>query len=109
VKPKIRSGFVLTLLLVLLPAHAYALAGIAESSSVFHFNDYTKIERGHPSDLCRGPSKWCLGLKREDYRSFRDIDFTFEEINVPTDSAIPYIIGAPATFLTDHFRPCYGP
>jgi hypothetical protein len=93
VKRKLRSAIIVVLLVVLLPAQVYALAGIAESSSVFHYNDYTKIERGHPSDLCWGPSKWCLGLKREDYRNFKGVDFTFQEINVPADTTIPYLIG----------------
>lgn len=85
---------IVTLLMIisLLPGYAFALAGMAESSSIYYYNDYTQIERGHPSDMCQGPSKWCLGLRREDYRDFKGVDSTFEEINVPTSSASPYII-----------------
>jgi len=89
--------YILPLFLILFPTHADALAGIAESTSRFHYNDYTKIERGHPSDLCSGASKWCLGLEREDYRRFKDIDFTFEKINVPTENSLAYIIGQRST------------
>jgi len=89
--------FILAQTCLLLPSLAFALAGIAESSSFFHFNDYAKIERGHPSDLCHGPSKWCLGLLRDDYRSFEGVDFTFEEINTPSDQTTPYIIGRRST------------
>ena len=88
---------VLALFVILLPTLAYALAGIAESSSYFRYNDYANIERGHPSDLCQGPSKWCLGLKRDSYRAFKNINFTFEQINVPADKALPYIIGQRST------------
>jgi len=76
----------------LLPAYAFALAGIAERSSFFYYNDYTAIERGHPSDMCRGPSKWCLRFQREDHRDFKGIDTSIEEINVPNNSTSPYVI-----------------
>lgn len=76
-----------------MPSLGYGLAGFAESTSYFHYNDFTFIERGHPSDLCWGKSKWCLAFKREDFRRFKGIDFTFEEINVPLDSDTPYVIG----------------
>jgi len=89
--------FMLVQFILLLPSPAFALAGMAESNSYFHYNDFTKIERGHPSDLCWGPSKWCLALLRDDYRKFKGIDFTFEEINTPTDQAAPYIIGRRST------------
>lgn len=93
----IPARLILFIFFILSPSLGYALAGIAESTSYFHYNDYTKIESGHPSDLCWGPTKWCLAFKREDFRKFKGIDSTFEEINVPVDSATPYIIGRRST------------
>lgn len=83
----------LVLFIGLLPSLALALAGIGERSSFFQYNDFTFIERGHPSDICSGPTKWCLALNREGYRDFKGIDSTFEQLNVPTDHARPYLIG----------------
>lgn len=77
----------------LVTTNVLALAGIAESSSYFHYNRYTDVELGHPSDLCQGPTKWCLGLKRQNFQRFKGIDSTFEELNVPDDPASPYLIG----------------
>jgi len=89
----INSWRTLVLLIGLLPSLAFALAGIAESTSFFYYNDYAKIERGHPSDLCWGPSKWCLALRKDGRQGFRDIDFTFIQVSVPSDRAIPYFVG----------------
>ncbi len=83
----------LLLLYLLHVAPAFALAGIGESSSRFYYNDFALIERGHPSDLCDGASKWCLSLHREDYRRFPGIDSSFEEMSVPLDHTTPYFIG----------------
>ena len=82
-----------TLLFLMHVAPVFALAGIGESSSQFHYNDFVFIERGHPSDLCDGPTKWCLSLYREDYRRFPGVDSSFEEINVPQNRTNPYFIG----------------
>jgi hypothetical protein len=92
-KPDNRIWCVLTHSIFLLPSLAFALAGIAESTSRFHYNDYAQIERGHPSDLCRGPTKWCLALIREEFHEFENLESSFEEINVPGKSAGPYVIG----------------
>ena len=81
------------LLIGLLPSLAFALAGIAERTSFFHYNDFTRIERGHPSDICSGSTKWCLALYRDGYRDFKGIDSTFTQLNIPSDTATPYIIG----------------
>lgn len=82
-----------TLILCLHVAPVFALAGIGERSSQFYYNDFAFIERGHPSDLCDGPTKWCLSLYRENFRRFPGIDSSFEEINVPQDRTNPYFIG----------------
>jgi hypothetical protein len=89
----IHSWCILILIIIFLPSFAFALAGFAERTSVFHFNDYTFVERGHPSDTCSGPTNWCLKLSREGYRDFKDIESTFSEINVPPDNKTPLIIG----------------
>ena len=83
----------LVLSIGLLPSLVFALAGIAERTSFFHYNDFTVIERGHPSDICSGSTKWCLALWREGYRSSKGINSTFEQLNIPSDSTIPYIVG----------------
>ena len=85
----------LILFLLLFSSLAHALAGFAERSSTFHYNDFSQIERGHPSDLCYGldNGQWCLVLRRDDYRHFKDIDSPFAELNVPVDTSTPYIIG----------------
>ncbi len=77
----------------LLPSLAFGLAGMAERSSLFHYNDFAGIERGYPSDICSGTTKWCLDLYREGPRDFKGIDSTFKQLNVPPDRATPYIIG----------------
>jgi hypothetical protein len=89
----IHSWRTLVLFISLLPSLAFALAGIAESTSFFYYNDYTKIERGHPSDLCWGPDQWCLAFRKDGYQGFKDINFTFKQVSVPADKAIPYFIG----------------
>lgn len=83
----------LVLFIGLVPSLAFALAGIGERTSFFHYNDFTLIERGHPSDFCSGPTNWCLALYREGYRDFKGIDSTFVQLNIPSDSATPYLIG----------------
>ena len=90
---RIIYGHTLVLCIGLLPSLAFALAGIAERTSFFHYNDFTIIERGHPSDMCSGPNKWCLALVGEGYRDFKGIDSTFEQLNIPSDSATLYIVG----------------
>lgn len=90
---KIHSWGITVLFIGLLPSLAFALAGIGERSSFFHYNDFTLIERGHPSDFCSGPTHWCIALYREGYRNFKGIDSTFEQLNIPSDSATPYLIG----------------
>ena len=90
---KIHSWGITVLFIGLLPSLAFALAGIGERSSFFHYNDLTLIERGHPSDFCSGPTHWCNALYREGYRNFKGIDSTFEQLNIPSDSATPYLIG----------------
>lgn len=89
----IDSRYTLFLFIGLLPSLVFALAGIAERTSFFHYNNFTAIERSHPSDVCTGPTKWCLALVREGYRVFKGVDSTFEQVNIPTDSAIPYVVG----------------
>ncbi len=84
---------ILPLFLVLLPSFAFALAGFAEKSSVFHYNDFTDIFRGHPSDMCPGATQWCLDFERKEARWFKGINSTFEKINVPPDRKTPFIIG----------------
>ena len=90
---KIHSWGITVLFIGLLPSLAFALAGIGERSSFFHYNDFTLIERRHPSDFCTGPTNWCLALYREGYRDFKGIDSTFEQLNIPSDSSTPYLIG----------------
>lgn len=90
---KIHSWGPLVLFIGLLPSLALALAGIGERSSFFHYNNFTSIERGHPSDFCSGSTKWCLALYKEGYRNLKGIDSTFEQLNIPSDSATPYLIG----------------
>ncbi len=83
----------------MLPSMALALAGIAESSSSFHYNDFAQIERGHPSDLCSGGGewgKWCLAFRKERFASFKSLDSTFTQVSVPSDHATPYFIGQSA-------------
>ncbi len=91
-KANYRSIF-LALLFCLISSKAFALAGIAERSSYFHYNDYAQVERGHPSDTCTGKTKWCLGLSKKNLRGLRGINSSFEELSVPPDSASPYFIG----------------
>ncbi|GJM06209.1 MAG: hypothetical protein DHS20C09_22050 [marine bacterium B5-7] len=70
---------------------------MGERSTHFFYNNYAKIERGHPSDLCSGENKWCLKLMRNNSQEFNDISFTFEKINVPVTPKFNYIIGQSST------------
>ncbi len=84
---------ILPLLISLSPACALALAGFAEQTSVFHYNDYRQVLRGHPSDLCHGETKWCLVLQKPGKGYRREENAHFEELSVPLDRRIPYVIG----------------
>jgi hypothetical protein len=83
----------LPLLAVLLPSAAFALAGLAEHTSVFHYNDFALIVLGHPSDICSGASNRCLALERGNHGDYEGIDSTFAEISGPVGEPVPYIIG----------------
>ena len=60
----------MVLIIGMFPSIVSALAGIAERTSFFHYNDFTLIERGYPSDICSGVNKWCLALMKENYLNF---------------------------------------
>ena len=84
---------IVPMLISLSPACAFALAGFAESTSVFHYNDYRQVVRGHPSDLCHGETKWCLILQKPDDVYRREENSHFEELSVPLGHRVPYVIG----------------
>ena len=81
------------LLISAMPTLAFALAGIAERTSFFHYNDFAQIQRGHPSDICSGATNWCLALRREGHQDFKGIRSTFEKLNIPSDGRSPYLVG----------------
>ena len=89
----INSWRLLVLFIGLLPSLAFALAGIAERISFFHYNNFATIERGHPSDICSGPDKWCIAFRKDGHQDFKDIEFSFKQVSIPTNSAIPYFVG----------------
>ena len=65
--------FLPVLWIAILPEMSFALAGIAERTSFFHYNDFAQIQRGHPSDICSGATNWCLALRREGHEDFKGI------------------------------------
>lgn len=83
------------LFLTLFPSVAMSLAGFAEHYSTFHYSDYAKVLWAHPGDVCtrdRGSDQFCFSLRREGNGSFKELENSLEEINVPVDTSSPYVI-----------------
>lgn len=81
--------------LILFPSVAMPLAGFAEHYSTFHYSDYAKVLWAHPGDVCtrdRGSDQFCFSFSKEGNGSFKELENSLEEINVPVDRSSPYVI-----------------
>jgi hypothetical protein len=82
----------LILLVTFIPSTAFALAGIAERTSIYHYNHYAELYWAHPGDTCDGNDTYCLSLKKKGNLNFTGLECNFEEINLPKDVLNPIIL-----------------
>jgi hypothetical protein len=79
-------------LVTFIPSTAFALAGIAERTSIYHYNHYAELYWAHPGDTCGGNDNYCLSLKKKGNLDFAGLECKFEEINLPKDVSNPIIL-----------------
>jgi len=80
-----------------LPSAVFPLAGIGEVDSTFHFNRYAKLKWAHPGDTCEGGDNYCLKLEKANRGTFKGLDCSLEEINLPENTSIPIILARRST------------
>lgn len=82
------------LFLILFPSVAMPLAGLAEHYATFHYNDHAEVLWAHPGDVCTkdsGGDQFCLSFRKEGGGSFKGLENSLEDINVPIDKSSPYL------------------
>ena len=87
-----RFIFISIWLIVFIPSTAFPLAGIGETGSIFHFNQYANLNWAHPGDICDGDDSYCLRLEKVEHGIFEGFEYSLEEINIPENKSIPVIM-----------------